>query len=163
MPHAAACRVLVLGLGNTLLADDGVGVHVALQLGRDPVTPPWLQPLDGGTLGFRLLDTLAAADAVLLVDAAQFGAAAGTLRLFDRDELDQHISRTGRTSAHEAGLADLLTLAQLAGLAPRFLALLGIQPQTITWRDTLSPAVAQAVQPASRLAARTAQSWHEAA
>ena len=157
--NPAKNRVLVLGLGNTLLTDDGVGVHVARQLGCDPATPNWIQPLDGGTLGFRLLGTLSRADAVLIIDAAQLGAPAGTIRLFDRDELVRHIGRSDRSSAHEAGLADLLTLARLEGFRPKYLALLGIQPQTIDWGETLSPPVAAAALAARQLAVSTGQAW----
>ncbi len=160
LSHAAVPPVvLVLGLGNTLLADDGVGVHVARQLASDPATPAWLHPLDGGTLGFRLLDALAQADAVLIVDAAQLGASAGTIRIFDREELIAHVSGAERSSAHEAGLADLLTLARLEGFAPRYLALLGIQPQTLDWGEALSPAVAAASVAAATLAVRTCSGW----
>ncbi len=151
--------VLLLGLGNTLLADDGVGIHVIRNLGCDPATPPCLRPVDGGTLGFRLLEQISQADAILIIDAAQFGAAAGTLRLLDRQELACHVARSGRISAHEAGLADLLTLARLEGFAPRHLALLGIQPQTIDWGEELSPPVADAAAMACRLAVQTAMSW----
>lgn len=151
--------VLVLGLGNTLLADDGVGIHIVRSLGCDPATPPCLRPVDGGTLGFRLLGQISQADAVLIIDAAQLGAAAGTLRLLDRDELARHVARSGRISAHEAGLADLLTLARLEGFAPRHLALLGIQPQTVDWGEALSPRVADAAAIACRLAVQTAMSW----
>ena len=112
--------VLVLGLGNTLLADDGVGIHIVRSLGCDP---------------------------------------AGTLRLLDREELARHVARSGRISAHEAGLADLLTLARLEGFAPRHLALLGIQPQTVDWGEALSPRVADAAAIACRLAVQTAMSW----
>jgi hydrogenase maturation protease len=174
MNHAVAIRsnilvspatysVLVLGLGNTLLADDGVGVHVAWQLASDAGTPPWLRARDGGTLGFRLLDLVREADAVLIVDAAQFGAPAGTIRLFDRDELMEHVGRSGRSSAHQAGLADLLTLARLDGLAPKHLALLGIQPQIVDWGEILSPPVASAVSAARALAVRTGLEWFSAA
>jgi hydrogenase maturation protease len=151
--------VLVLGLGNTLLADDGVGVHVARQLAADPAAPAWLRPLDGGTLGFRLLEPLRQADAVLIIDAAELGAVAGTIRVFDRDELARHVSRSGRISAHEAGLADLLSLASLEGFAPKQLALLGIQPQSIDWGETLSPAVAEAATLACRLAVSMGLCW----
>jgi hydrogenase maturation protease len=151
--------VLLLGLGNTLLADDGVGIHIVRRLARDPMTPACLRPVDGGTLGFRLLEQLSQADAVLIIDAAQFGAAAGTVRLLDRHELARHVGRTGRTSAHEAGLADLLTLARLEGFAPRHLALLGIQPRTIDWGDSLSPPVERAAAMACECAVQTALGW----
>jgi hydrogenase maturation protease len=151
--------VLVLGLGNTLLADDGVGIHIIRSLAHDPMTPPSLLPVDGGTLGFRLLDQIARAEAVLIIDAAQLGAPAGTVRLLDRQQLALHVQRSGRLSAHEAGLADLLTLARLEGFAPRHLALLGIQPQTIDWGETLSPEVASAATIACQLAVQTALDW----
>jgi hydrogenase maturation protease len=151
--------VLVLGLGNTLLADDGVGIHIIRSLAQDPMTPPCLLPVDGGTLGFRLLDQIARAQAVLIIDAAQLGAPAGTVRLLDRQQLALHVQRSGRLSAHEAGLADLLTLARLEGFAPRYLALLGIQPQTIDWGQTLSPQVARAAPLACQLAVQTALAW----
>jgi hydrogenase maturation protease len=151
--------VLVLGLGNTLLADDGIGIHIVRSLGADPATPACLHPVDGGTLGFRLLEQIWQADAVLIIDAAQLGATAGTLRLFDREELSHHVARSGRISAHEAGLADLLTLARLEGFAPRHLALLGIQPQTMDWGEELSPLVADAASIACRLAVQTAMTW----
>ncbi len=160
-PYAPAGNqpVLVLGLGNTLLADDGVGIHIIRSLAQDPMTPPCLLPVDGGTLGFRLLDQIARAQAVLIIDAAQLGAPAGTVRLLDRQQLALHVQRSGRLSAHEAGLADLLTLARLEGFAPRYLALLGIQPQTIDWGQTLSPQVARAAPLACQLAVQTALAW----
>jgi len=151
--------IVVLGLGNTLLADDGVGVHVVRQLAADPAGPSWIRPLDGGTLGFRLLGHLRQADAVLIVDAAELGATPGTIRIFDRDELAQHVGRSGRISAHEAGLTDLLSLARLEGFAPKKLALLGIQPQTIEWGEALSPALADAASLASQLVVSIGLSW----
>jgi hydrogenase maturation protease len=157
--NPAGHGVLVLGLGNTLLTDDGVGVHVARQLARDAGTPPWLRPLDGGTLGFRLLDALCGAYGVLIIDAAQMGETAGTIRLFDCDELTRHVSLAGRGSAHEAGLVDLLALARLAGLTHKHLALLGIQPQTVDWGETLSPAVASAITASCGLAMSIGSQW----
>jgi len=151
--------VLVLGLGNTLLADDGVGIHIIRSLALDPMTPPCMRLIDGGTLGFRLLDQISQAVAILIIDAAQLGCAPGTVRLLDCNELARHVGQTGRISAHEAGLADLLTLARLEGFAPRYLALLGIQPQTVDWGVSLSPAVASAATAACQLAVRTALSW----
>ena len=151
--------VLVLGLGNTLLADDGVGIHIIRSLALDPLTPACVRPVDGGTLGFRLLDQISRAQAVLIIDAAQLGAQAGTLRLLDRNDLALHVGKSGRISAHEAGLADLLTLARLEGFAPRHLALIAIQPQTIDWGETLSPQVAAAAASACPLAVQTALGW----
>jgi len=154
--------VLVLGLGNTLLADDGVGVHVVRCLARDRRAPLGLHAVDGGTLGFRLLDHVTRSDAVLVVDAADFGEPGGTIRLLDQYALAGHISRGGRRSAHEAGLVDLLTLARLEGWAPARLALLGIQPQLIDWGEQLSEPVAHSVPTACRTAVQTVLAWQTA-
>lgn len=151
--------VLVLGLGNTLLSDDGVGVHVVRCLARDRHAPPGLHAVDGGTLGFRLLDHVTRSDAVLVVDAADFDEPGGTIRLLDQYALAGHIGRGGRRSAHEAGLVDLLTLARLEGWAPARLALLGIQPLLIDWGEQLSEPVAHALPTACRTAVQTVLAW----
>jgi hydrogenase maturation protease len=70
-----------------------------------------------------------------------------------------HVGQSGRISAHEAGLAGLLTLARLEGFTPRHLALLAIQPQTIDWGESLSPQVAVAASIACQLAVQTALGW----
>jgi len=151
--------VLVLGLGNTLLTDDGVGVHVARALARNPETPKALLPVDGGTLGFRLLARLTQSDAVLVVDAAELGEPPGTVRLLDQKALSDHVSRGTRTSAHEAGLVDLLMLARLEGWAPMRLALLAIQPGRIEWGNELSETVAESVPLACDVAVKTVLAW----
>lgn len=155
--------VLVLGLGNILLEDDGVGVHVVRRLATDPDAPPGLCPVDGGTLGFRLATLLTRSDAVLFVDAAQLGEPGGAVRLLDRSALADHVSRGGRMSAHEAGLVDLLTLARMEGWQPRRLALLGIQPQRIDWGEQLSEPVARSLPEACRAVVRTILAWQSAA
>ena len=156
-------EVLVIGLGNILLGDDGIGVHVIRRLATNPGIPPGLRPLDGGTLGFRLMDAFARWDAILLVDAAELGEPAGTIRLLERDALNRHVRRGGRVSAHEAGLVDLLTLAKLEGHAPSHLALLGVQPERIDWNETLSVPLARALPGACQMAIDTALQWRHSA
>jgi hydrogenase maturation protease len=154
--------ILVIGLGNTLLADDGVGVHAVRRLAADARTPSGLQPLDGGTLGFRLLDAVIRSDAVLFIDAADLQEPPGTIRLLQQDALGHYIRRGGAMSAHEAGLVDLLTLAQLDGWKPSRLALLAIQPQRIDWDDQLSEPVARALPAACHAAIATVLEWRAA-
>jgi len=156
-------EVTVLGLGNILLSDDGVGVHVARSLAMNPGSPSRLRALDGGTLGFRLMEALIQLDSVLIVDAAMLGERPGAMRLLDERELHENISRSGRMSAHEAGLADMLTLARIEGWAPRNLALLGVQPQRLEWGLQLSEQVAQSVPAVCRAAVETVLIWQAAA
>jgi hydrogenase maturation protease len=105
------------------------------------------------------MDVLTRSAAVILIDAAQLGASAGTFRLMDSDALTGHVTRGGRTSAHEAGLIDLLTLARLDGWTPAHLALLGIQPRRVDWGEQLSEPVARALPAACRTVVRTALAW----
>ena len=152
-------NVLVLGLGNTLLADDGVGVHVVRRLALVPATPPWLRAVDGGTMGFRLTNILVDCGNVLIIDAADFAAPPGTIRLIDADALARHVAWCKKSSAHEAGLADLLSLLGLEAFSPRHLALLAIQPWIIDWGDTLSDSVAKAVGPACAMVKTVVIDW----
>jgi hydrogenase maturation protease len=151
--------VLVLGLGNTLLCDDGVGVHVVRHIAGDPATPAYVYPIDGGTLGFRLMGALTGSGAVIVVDAAELGEPAGTVRLLEGALLACYAAGGDRMSAHEAGLADLLTLVRLDGWTPLHLAVLGVQPQRIEWGGDLSDAVALALPTACEMVLQTAASW----
>jgi hydrogenase maturation protease len=163
MSAIRSSNVLVLGLGNTLLGDDGVGVHVVRRLRSDAATPPWVRLVDGGTMGFRLTRLMGSAGEVLIIDAANLSEAPGTIRLLDAQTLAAHVGRDKKSSAHEAGLADLLTLARLENFAPRHLAVLAIQPLTIDWRETLSEPVEKAVNPACEMIRTTILDWCRAA
>jgi hydrogenase maturation protease len=161
-------EVLVLGLGNTRLTDDGIGVRVVRHLARDPQTPPSLRALDAGAFGFRLLSTLNKAQAILLVDVAEIGAPAGTTCLFEREELALHISRGGQIAAYKSGLIELLNrtrinLTRLQGYKPKRLALLAVQPESLDWGDDLSAPVAAALPMVCEQVVCTVLAWQRAA
>ena len=102
---------LVLGIGNVLMGDEGVGVHVVNQLAEMPL-PDHVQCLDGGTGSFLLLDPMQRAKRVILIDATIDGNAAGTVnRLTPRFSSDYPKTLT----AHDIGLKDLLDAAYLTG------------------------------------------------
>jgi hydrogenase maturation protease len=162
MREMPANNVLVLGLGNTLLADDGVGVHIIRRLTADAATPAWLHAIDGGTMGFRLTTILTGAADILIIDAADLRAAPGTIRLIGAAALAAHIARTKTSSAHEAGLANLLTLLRLENIAPRNLAVLAIQPRIVDWGETLSDDVEKSIPPACKLINTTTTAWRRA-
>jgi len=149
MSHA-----LVLGVGNTLLQDDGAGVQAALQLAARDVARRDLRVLDAGTVGFALLPELEGCDALLVFDAVREGAASGAVSLREGEAMDTFVRRSHR-SVHELGLSDLLDMARLAGCLPARRALIGIEPGTITWGVGCTPAVARAL-PA---AVDTALTW----
>jgi hydrogenase maturation protease len=123
---------LVLGIGNTLLSDEGIGVHIVHYLReRHGGRGDWVL-LDGGTLSFSLLDDIARARYLVVVDAARLGAAPGTLRCFLDAEMDDYLC-AGHRSVHEVGLSDLLDMARLSGALPRRRALIAIEPAELDW------------------------------
>jgi len=140
----APLPALVLGIGNTLLGDEGVGVHVVAALQRDHAALPAVRYLDGGTLGFTLAADVAAADHLVVVDAARLDAPPGTVRSFADAEMDRFLAGRRRTP-HEVGLLDLLDMARLSGDLPARRALVAIQPERLDWGVDPTPAVREAV------------------
>ena len=145
----SASQILVLGIGNTLLADDGVGVRIVESLRGEPDMAERML-IDGGTLSFSLLSHLEDAQAMLVVDAANLEAAAGTVRVFESEAMDRFIRRSGGRSVHEVGLAEVMDMARLHGCLPPQRALVCVQPERIDWGDALSPAVQAATPHACR-------------
>ncbi len=142
-----AWRGLVLGIGNLLLRDEGVGVHVARALASATESsegglPPGTRVVDGGTLGLDLLPLLADADGVVLVDAANLHREPGAVAVLRGDELASGMA--GHLSPHQVGLGDLLGAARLMGSLPGRICLVAIQPADIEPGLDLTPEVAAA-------------------
>ena len=132
-------RLLILGLGNLLCSDDGVGALVAEAIAETRELPEGVRVLDGGTLGLSLLPYLEDAECAILVDAIQADAPPGTLVRIDGDEVGPAV--TARLSVHQVGVADLIDAARLRGRVPPTLVLLGIVPETIALGVGLSARV----------------------
>ena len=141
---AASGELLILGVGNLIAGDDGVGVHAVRHLlaNRSAMArlPSGVQVVDGGTLGISLLPLLERADALVLVDAMELEEDAGTVRVLRGDEIRAHLAQ--HLSVHQAGVADLLAVSSLVGRAPRQVRLVGVQPGPHRIGTELSPAVA---------------------
>ena len=135
--------LLVLGLGNVLLGDDGAGVTAVDYVTRHFAAPEGVSLLDGGTLGMSLLPLLSSADRVILVDAVAADAPAGSLVRLEGEDV-AHAS-LHRLSPHQVGVADLLDGARLVGRLPATLVLLGVVPASIELEVGLSPAVAASI------------------
>ena len=135
--------ILVLGVGNTLMSDDGVGVRL-MQRVQALQPHPDIRYLDAGTLSFILLPDIQACSALLVLDAAQLGEPPGAIRSLAGAEMDDFL-RTARCSVHEVGIRDLLDLARLTGTLPGKRGFIGVQPATTGWGESLSPEVASAL------------------
>lgn len=120
--------VLVLGLGNRLLRDDAAGPLVVDRLAAAAMDcPDGVRYRDGGTIGLGLLPDIEDADAFIAVDAARFGAAPGTVGVFEGQAMDRMLCGTKR-SAHEVALADLMGAAALQMRLPVRRALVAVEP-----------------------------------
>ena len=152
--------ILVLGIGNTLLSDEGIGVHVVQSLLSPPNGPrEKVEYIDGGTLSFTLAGPIQSADALIVIDAAQLSAPAGSLQVFLGEDMDRFLAANRMASVHEVGLTDLRSIAILAGHWPERRALIGIQPQKLDWGDYPTPEVAAAIPAACRQVNSLIDGW----
>ena len=137
-------RILVLGVGNTLMRDDGLGVRLMEALSAAWPQQPGVEYLDAGTLSFMLLPRIEDCDALLVLDAAHLDTHAGDIRTLEGEAMDEFL-RTARCSVHEVGVRDLLDVARLTGHLPDRRAFVGVQPLETGWGDSLSDPVTAAL------------------
>ena len=152
----SAAPVLVLGIGNVLLGDDGAGVEAARHLAAMQI--PGVDVLDGGTIGFMLMPYLAGRRAVLVLDAVSGdrGTPGDVVVIGDSAVRRGHGIRL---TAHDIGLVDALAAAELTGCAPQQVSLVGIVPASTTERWGLSPVVASRVAAMTDAACRVLAGW----
>jgi hydrogenase maturation protease len=137
----ARSATVVIGIGNVIHSDDGLGVHAVRRLRQRTLAADDIELIEGGTAGLMLLPHIADARRAIVVDAIAFGASAGTLL---RLEPSHRAFATGITP-HEIGLADLLDAMRLTGAFPDHLLLHGAQPGETTLGTELTPPVAAAL------------------
>lgn len=132
--------VLIIGLGNPIMGDDGLGLAALEQLRRGWALPDGVELVDGGTWGMRLLPLIEEAEAVLLLDAIDAGRAPGALVELEGDELPRMFGH--KLSPHQIDLREVLAVGELRGTIPRRLAAVGIQPARVEMGAKLSPEAA---------------------
>jgi hydrogenase maturation protease len=141
--HYSPFAICIIGLGNPLRGDDGVGVRVAEMLAARAL-PPGVEVIDGGTLGLGLVNLLEERRRVILVDAANVGQAPGQFVRFTLDEV-QLLGDEQHLSLHASGLRDALLLAQALKVLPDEVVIFGVQPANLEWSSDLSPEVEAAL------------------
>lgn len=149
---------LVLGVGNTLLTDEGVGPWVVERLRELNPDIEGITWMDGGTLSFSIATDVEDAANLIVVDATELKSAPGTVRVFVNEEMDRMLGSHGR-SIHEVGLMDLMNMARLTERLPQRRALVGIQPEIVDWGTAPSPAVGAAMDEAVRAVAVLIEEW----
>jgi hydrogenase maturation protease len=142
-------RLLILGLGNLLCRDDGLGAFVAAAIAETREIPEGVRVLDGGTLGLALLPYLEDADQAILVDAILADAAPGTIVRLEGDDVGPAVA--ARLSVHQVGVSDLIEAARWRGRIPPTLVLLGVVPASVELGVGLSVPVREAAPDLLRL------------
>jgi hydrogenase maturation protease len=158
-PPPMGLPALVMGIGNVLQGDDGVGVHAIRRLQANLPGSDGLTLYDAGTLGTTLLIEIEQADRLIFIDAMRMGAPPGTVRCFAGDDMDRWLRRVKAGSVHEVGLSELLDLARLRERLPERRALVGIEPGYIGWGDALSEPVAGALDDVERIVIGLLREW----
>jgi hydrogenase maturation protease len=149
-------RTLVLGLGNLVHSDDGLGVHAIQALQRDPRVPRDTVLMDGGTQGLSLLPHVSSFERLLVIDALDTGEPPGTLMRLEGESLR---NMPGKSSVHQLGLADMLVALELLDEMPAQIVLLGVQPQSTEWSAELTLPVREALGPLVDAAISQLRSW----
>jgi len=130
----------VLGIGNILLSDEGVGVRVIEALAGDGDWPAAVELIDGGTCGMELLDQLEDLDLLVVVDCVRGARPAGTPVVLRGDAVPVFF-RT-KLSPHQVGLSDVLASLELTGKAPHETVIIGIEPESLSLGMELTPTIA---------------------
>jgi len=134
---------VVIGLGNPLMGDDGLGLAALQELERGWTFDPPVEMLDGGSWGMNLLHDIERAERLLFIDAIDAEAPPGASVVVERDELPKYFAL--KLSPHQIDLKEVLALAELRGTLPEHTVAYGRQPATIELSTELSPVVRDGV------------------
>jgi len=133
-------NALVLGIGNILLSDEGVGVRAVEALNENYVFPEGVDLIDGGTAGFELLSMISNREHLIIIDAIACGQEPGTVVRIEGDDVRATFSE--RISPHQLGISDVLAACSLTGEMPGNLVLFGVEPKDMQTSLNLSDEVA---------------------
>lgn len=128
-------KIVILGVGNVLLSDEGVGVHVANELMKMEF-PPNVSIVEGGTDGFRLLNVITEADRLIVVDAVRGGAEPGSIYRFNIADV-RNCPSGFKTSVHQIGILEVIDLSGLIGKTPNT-TVIGVEPKSLEMGMELS-------------------------
>lgn len=134
---------LVLGIGNILMQDEGLGVRAVERLQELYRLPPKVRAVDGGVMGLDLLPYLEDAERVLILDAVEMGRPSGSIVRLESGQVPMALAL--KTSIHQVGLQEVLAVGRLRGTLPARITLWGMQPASLEMGTELSPVVGAAL------------------
>ncbi|MCO5387081.1 HyaD/HybD family hydrogenase maturation endopeptidase [Desulfosporosinus sp.] len=131
-------KIMVMGVGNILLSDEGLGVRFLDELAKNTL-PDNVELLEGGTAGLELVHLIQDVDFLIIIDALNANAEPGSLFRFQPGDL-QVIPEQYEVSFHQIGIVEVITMANVLGHAPQTL-IFGIQPKSLEWGLEISPEI----------------------
>jgi hydrogenase maturation protease len=129
--------VVVIGLGNVLLSDEGIGVHLVRRLSNQRDKFHLVDFVDAGSAGMNLLHLIANRKKAVIIDCAKMGSKPGTIRRFAPDEV-QSVKQLSHYSLHEADILKVIALSKQLGECPAEVVFFGIEPESIEPGQNLS-------------------------
>jgi hydrogenase maturation protease len=150
-------EILILGLGNSILSDDGLGGHAVARLLERYDLPAGVAALDGGTLGLHLLPHLEGVRDLLLIDTVRGDEQPGTLIRLEDDAIPSALAP--KLSLHQAGLIELLAVSEALGSRPERVVLWGMTPSLIGLGLDLSVPVAAGLDPLVERVVAELRAW----
>jgi hydrogenase maturation protease len=156
---AVAARKVVLGVGNMLTGDEGVGIHAVRRLEQELGPAAEVEFLDGGTLGLNLLPLIEESSHMLIIDAVNAHRAPGSIIELRRDEIP--LFSGIKVSQHQATMQEVLGLASIRGKLPDHLHLIGLPPECLDVGISLSPRAEEAMPELLCRAKRVLKMWEE--
>ncbi len=152
MSGAERKRILLLGIGNLLWADEGFGVRVIEHLQKHYQLPDNVQVVDGGTQGVYLIEHVQNADVLVVFDAVDYGLPPGSLKRVEDADVPNFLGAK-KMSLHQTGFQEVLAMAQMLGDFPEQLLLIGVQPEELEdYGGSLTPKIKAQIQPAIDMA-----------
>ncbi len=148
----------LIGIGNILLSDEGVGVHVVRAIREKYIFSPEIEIIDGGTLGLDLLPYFERFDKVLIVDAVNFSKEPGYVGIIEDNEIPAVLHT--KLSVHHIGLADTLVAAKLMDMKLSKVSLVGIQPQSLDFRLEMTDTVSSKINTLIDLTLKKLKEWN---
>jgi hydrogenase maturation protease len=131
-------KTVILGVGNVLLSDEGIGVHVVNELSTMEL-PPGVSVVEGGTDGFRLLNIITETDRLIVIDAVKGGAEPGSIYRFNVGDV-KNVPSGFRTSVHQVGILEVIDLSGLIGKTPKT-TIIGVEPKSLEMSLELTPEI----------------------
>lgn len=151
-------KPVIIGLGNPLFQDEGLGIHVIYQLMQEKIADQ-AELIDGGTDALALLGIVEATEYLLIIDAVSGDGPAGSIQRVNGQEIPLFLAV--KVSPHQIGMQEVLALASLRGRLPDHMALIGIQPQSMDWGTELTTTVADMVPQLIKLVYEQVDAWRE--